>query len=165
MKNNLHNNRTHVDMFQSLVLTKKMSKYSHLRLWTNSLLIFCRLPNGLINPAFWQLLPIFCHMTDNMWNLGLPVSCNNLLCPLCVSLSHKSNEDLHSSLDPLPSAHLRGWHPQVNWAIMKAGGVSRQLVDPHIRDLASDPMVLITWTSSMCGPQFNPDWSIPFKAS
>lgn len=38
-----------------------------------------------------------------------------------------------------------------SWAIMKAGDRRRQLVDPDIHDLASDPTTLITWTTPVYG--------------
>lgn len=51
--------------------------------------------------------------------------CDHLLRPLRVSVGCQSSEDLQSSLDPLPSAHLRGWHPKTRgWgeAAIKAAG-------------------------------------------
>lgn len=51
--------------------------------------------------------------------------CDHLSCPLRVSVGHQSSKDLQSSLDPLPSTHLRGWHPKTRGrgeAAMKAAG-------------------------------------------
>lgn len=68
----------------------------------------------------------------------------------CVALSHQSSGDLHGSLDPLPSAHLREWHPKMLMGLTYNESsrlcVGHQLTPPplKIHDLACDPLALIT---------------------
>lgn len=63
-----------------------------------------------------------CVLNDT-WSAG--AWCDHLSCPLRVSVGHQSSKDLQSSFDPLPSTHLRGWHPKTRGrgeAAIKAAG-------------------------------------------
>lgn len=107
---------------------------------------------------------LFCFMTDNKWHVGLPVWCDNLLHPPGVSLTVISQAGIYTAAlihCPLHTCVFGILNYGLNRAVMKAGGCGRQLVDPHIHDLAFNPMALITRAIPVCSPQFNPDWSIP----
>lgn len=70
-------------------------------------------------------MPVF-YDRHAVWPVGRPVWCDHLLCPLRVSPRHQSIAGVQSSLDPLPSAHLRVWHPEcgLNWAITNREAMS-----------------------------------------